>query len=483
MVLKISSHNPVPDYKVINAILRDGTPHLQSVVPKATQASVQASIQALLSNVPARNEFVSALMNRIGRVIGRHISWDNPMAKFKIGMMQSGDTIEEIMTGLVESRVYEVAHNTTEKDLLAQERPEVQASFHKENRRDTFKFTINHRELEKAFREGDGFGLESFVAQMMSSATKSDALAEYTLMMSLFRHNYDNGGFFKVNVPDVGSHSSDVDDAKVLLRSIREFSNNLKFLSRRYNAAGMPVAAEPDELELFLPNAVDAALDVEALAWAFNVDRADVHSRKTVAPFEDFNIPGLQAVLTTRDFFVVADTYYEVTEFRNPHGRYTNHWLHHDQIISLSRFAPTILFTTEPATPIIVNDSKPTDLTAPVVYQVDDNDNETVVTEVVRGESYYVRSAVTLDNPEGMNDAVHYSVVGAQAYDTRLVNSSLIVSNSEASENLTISAIAVGDNAVKQTTVKVVSGDQLQVWPNPQVIPGTEPEPEPEPEG
>src|SRR5690606_13770167 len=109
----------------------------------------------------------------------------------------------------------------------------------------------------------------------------------------------------------------------------------LTFLSRNYNAAHMPVAADADELELFMTPEFQAAIDVEALANLFNVAYGEVNSRITVV--DKIGIPDVQAILTTRDFFVVADTYYDTTNQPNPVGLHENFFLHHHQIISASR--------------------------------------------------------------------------------------------------------------------------------------------------
>jgi len=140
------------------------------------------------------------------------------------------------------------------------------------------------------------------------------------------------------------------------LRSIREYASKLPFISRHYNAAGMPVSANPEDLELFTTPGFQAAVDVEALAALFNVPYAEVPARITVIPEENMNIPGVQAVLTTRDFFMVADTYYDTAQIDNPAGLHTNFFLHHHQIISYSRFVPAIAFSDTVADSITLTD-------------------------------------------------------------------------------------------------------------------------------
>ncbi|WP_459579275.1 phage major capsid protein, partial [Enterobacter asburiae] len=44
-----------------------------------------------------RNEFLSALYNRIGRVLITSKMYDNPWASFKKGMLEFGETTDDIL--------------------------------------------------------------------------------------------------------------------------------------------------------------------------------------------------------------------------------------------------------------------------------------------------------------------------------------------------------------------------------------------------
>src|SRR5699024_12701557 len=90
----------------------------------------------------------------------------------------------------------------------------------------------------------------------------------------------------------------------------------------------------------------NATIDVDALAGAFNVERSTLAGRQVTIPQEQFGLDGAQAILTTKDFFVVADQILENTSAENPVGLTTNYFLHHWPVISQSRFAPAVLFHT-----------------------------------------------------------------------------------------------------------------------------------------
>lgn len=455
------------NFEVLNAIRGVGSVDYQRRIPAADKANIQEVVNELRNNRPLWNEFSDSLINRVGLEIYKNRQWTNPLGKFKIGMLEAGDTIEEIMVGLVEAKRYDPDRDELEKELLGQERPNVDASYHKINRMDRYKISVNEVLLKRAF--DSEFGLNRFVNGLLDAPATSDNWDEFLLMSSLFREMWRTGGFFKVNIPDIAAASSNGDDARVSLRRMREVAENLQFISERYNAAHMPTSANPDDLELFITPEALAAQDVEALAGAFNIEKANFSARTTVIPKEHFNIPGVQGVLTTRDFFVVADSYMDTRQFQNPAGLYTNYWLHHHQVISASRFVPAVLFTSaEPGDVIDLDTFEVTSATAPSVTDRAGN----VVTKVQRGEIYNVDSVAVTTPAGGDNDAVRYVLGGNHSERTWLSQSgTLVIAPDDDTTSLTITDLAVDNEYISNSTTVTVYGDLVEFWPNPEVIP------------
>src|SRR5947208_503997 len=98
---------PTPNWELLNRIKNDASPDYQARIPNATKAGIQDTIQALTKFRPHYNEFLDALVNRIGLVVARNNSWTNPLAPFKRGLLTFGDTIEEIQSGLISARTYD----------------------------------------------------------------------------------------------------------------------------------------------------------------------------------------------------------------------------------------------------------------------------------------------------------------------------------------------------------------------------------------
>src|SRR5699024_1896471 len=94
-------------------------------VTEATQAGIRETASQIMGHRPNQNAFLDALVNRIGSVIVRNNSWTNPLAEFKRGMLEFGDTIEEINVGLIQARSYDPNREYLERDIFGTHTPHV----------------------------------------------------------------------------------------------------------------------------------------------------------------------------------------------------------------------------------------------------------------------------------------------------------------------------------------------------------------------
>jgi hypothetical protein len=457
----------------MNAIRNDLGYDYQSRIPEVTQANIKETVANLWQQKSLLNQFVDALVNRIGLVIFADWSWSNPLAPLKRGMLEFGDTIEEIMVGLIDPDVYDANRDEMERELFGAKSPEVQASYHKVNRENRYKLTVRDVELRKAFTSSNG--LTTFVTQLLSAAQKSDQLDEFTLMAGLFKvMDEAAGGFFNVQISDIGDEESTPEQSKYALRRMREFGHTLAFPSRNYNAARMPMAINPDDLILFTTPQAQAAIDVEALAGAFNIEKAEFAKRTFVLPAEYYGIPGFQNLLTTKEFFVVADYLMETTSLANPSSLLTNYWLHHHQVISASRFAPVIMFNSLRESTDL--NRVEYEVTAISSFTITDEDGATQATNLKRGENYNVIVEGVTNPVGGPLGAVDLVVEGNTSTLTRITNGGVLkVGINETGQTLTIRAISVNDDgypnaAVQATTTRTIVGDGAHYWPDPRPI-------------
>lgn len=462
------SYKSLTNEQIISAIKRTGSDAFQTSIPDPIKASVQESAKQILSFTANRNEFTDALVNRIGKEYVNFQTFRNPLAKFKDEEMFFGDTMEEIAVGLTKAQVYDPSRDALERDIFSRKVPDVRTAFHKINAQRHYDITIQEPMLRRAFTQP--FGLDKLVAALMQSPITSDERDEFLLMTNLFREWYRMGGFFRVQVPNLASSTATEQDAKVLLRNLREFASILSYPETDYNPARMPVAADPEDFELFITPEAKSAIDVEALAAAFNVSYADFDSRTTVIPGKYMPIPGVQAILTTRQWFKVVDTLRENTTADNPIGLHQNYFYHHHQIVSASPFQPAIMFWTGEGDNIEIEDTP----VESVTISVQNLDGETV-TEVERGEVYRVITSTVTTPLGGYNTGVRIEIDPTSEttsdYTYLRQTGSFMIGLDEESESITINGFAT-DTDFPQTVEDVtvtVTGKRVEFWPNPAV--------------
>ena len=457
----------VDNVAMLNAIRGELSLSYQNRVPEATKANMDATIQAIVSYSATFNEFIGALVNRIGLVYARQMIWTNPLAVFKRGMLTYGDTIEEIYTGLLKAHVYDPDRENMERMLFGTELPPVEANFHRVNRQEFYKFTVNPDLLKRAFLDENG--LQQFIQTLMSAPVTSDNWDEFLLTTTLFAQYEKNGGFYHVNVPNVSDIDSNGADARLALRKIRSMVDTLRFPSTNYNASGMPVFAEPSDLVLFTTPEFKAAIDVEALAAAFNMDRMNIEQRIITIPADRFGIDGCQAILTTEDFFVIADQKVETTSIQNPASLHENYFLHHWEVISCSRFVPAVMFWTGATDPLPDLTVAPPEDVTDIVFT--DVNGATVAGALTRGFIYQATS--TALDAAGEDSGILWAVTGHKSSRTHITETGVLhVAPDEPATSLTVTAIALHvDPAAPQSTrlaesaTRNVEGQALPDWP------------------
>lgn len=461
----------VDHFDVINAIRNEGSNEYQMRIPEATRANIQDVVANLTKYRPQMNQFIDSFINQVGLVIAQESSWKNPFAEFKKSLLTHGDTIEEYMVDLVEAHQYNHDRDYMEKDLFGQYTPRVKTNFHKLNREDYYPITVKEFALKRAILNPGG--LTSLAGSILQAPLESDQWDEFLVMVNLFKEYERNGGFFKINTPDLTNLDSTSQEARTTLRIIRGFVETVKYRSRKYNAAAMSTAAQPEDLILFCTPDFKAAIDVDALAGAFNLDKTEIPSRVITVPKEHFGIDGAQAILTTKDFFIVGDTLWQTTSQQNAVGLYTNYFLHHHQIVSASTFVPAVLFTTKAGDATIAISTPVTGIQDVAAY---DREGATVTT-VDRGELYTMTSQGITD---GANNGVRWSVSGNETLRTYITQAGVLhVAPDETAATITVKAsttwIDPNDpqrDAFSDTLVLTVGGDLDQVYPESAAVTG-----------
>lgn len=336
---------------ILNAIRSDARYDYQNMVPEATKANIQETIAGIMSDNITRNEFMSSLVNRIGSTIVRDISWKNPLAVFKQGMMNFGDTIEEVHLDFIKPTIYEEQRDYLERDVFGQAPPPSKSAFHTINRKEKFKITVNRDVLRRAFLSDNG--LSEMISQIMAVAASSDQWSEFLSMTKLFKTFDDKFGFYRMQISDMNTFEPDKNKVDAALKALRVAANKMQYPTPAFNSAAVHSFARPDDLVLIATPEFKANVDVTSLSAAFNRSDAEAPSHIITVPGEALGMADTSAILTSKQFFVIKDILLENRSISNPEGLYDNFWLHHWSVMSASPFTPAIAFGTKPNTVVV----------------------------------------------------------------------------------------------------------------------------------
>ena len=435
---------------ILNAIRNSATANYRDYVPAAqpTQDSIR-EIGAVIMQFPAlQNEFLSALVNRIGRVMITSKMYSNPWSVFKRGTLALGESIEEVFVNL--ARPFDFNPDTAEKRIFRREFPDVRVTFHKLNYQKFYKVTISQQQLRTAFLAWSG--ISDLVTRIIDSLYTAMNYDEYITMKYMICRAILNGGIGGYKVSDFTSNSNLGD----LIASVRGTVNNMEFLSNKYNSAGVMNASGRGDVYCFIDTMLDARVDVNVLAAAFNMDRATFAGRRILidgwanhdtarlgelfgndpeyAAFTETELgvlAGIGAVVADRDIWMVFDTLLEMENINNGEGLYWNYWLHAWRTFSMSPFANAVAFTKD-------NFS----VTGVEIVMADGNSIPAGYT-IPKGGSAQFKANVS--GTGVYNDAVTWNVYQAEESGTYIMGGTVRVATNETASAIVIRATSIAD--------------------------------------
>lgn len=347
---------------ILNAIRNSATQNYKDYVPAATKdAQSIKEIGAIIMDYPAlQNEFLSALVNRIGRVLITSKMYTNPIEMFKKGMLEFGETVEEIFVNLAKPFQFDPA--VAETEVFKREIPDVRSAFHVMNYQKFYKATISDKELKQAFLSWDG--VSNLIAKIVDAMYTGANYDEFLTMKYLLARHILDGHMTVKEIAEVNTANM-----KSITAVIKGVSNKMTFMSPNYNVAGVQTFALKENQYLIMNAQFDATMDVEVLASAFNMDKAEFMGHRvmidgfgnldiarlnvlfaddpnyTEISTDDLNaLNAIPAVIIDGDWFMVFDNLQEFTEQFNGQGLYWNYWYHVWKTFSVSPFANTTLF-------------------------------------------------------------------------------------------------------------------------------------------
>ena len=441
--------------EILNTIRDNASANYRDYVPVADPTDQQSvrNIGGIIMNYPAlQNEYLNALMNRIGRVIITSKLFYNPWSGLKKGLLEFGETVEEIFVNIAKPFQFDPA--VAESEVFKREIPDVRAAFHILNYQKFYKATISNDQLRQAFLSWQG--ITDLIAKIVDSMYTGANYDEFLTMKYMLARNILQG---RMNVTEVAPVSAE--NAKTIVSTIKGVSNVWEFPSTNYNLSGVTTQTDKRDQIILLNAKFDAVIDVEVLAVAFNMEKAEFMGNRILVdsfgaldtarlnllfkddpnyvPLSQAELSALDAipaVMVDRDWFMIFDNFYNFTENYNGQGLYWNYFYHTWKTFSVSPFANNTVYVAG----------------APNVTSV----TVTPATAtVLKGQSLHLTANVVTTNfaPK----SVTWSMTGNTSQDTHIdIYGNLFVAEDETGTTITVTATSTFDNTNTGTSTITV---------------------------
>ena len=350
---------------ILNVIRQNASYDYQQNVPEVTTANDIPKVGEVIYGTPAfANQFINALVNRIAIVRVQSATFNNPYAILKKGYIEYGETVEDIFVSI--AKAVDFSAEKADKREFQRTIPDVRSAFHVMNWRVMYPVTIQDEDLRQAFLSIDG--VQNLIAKIVDSVYTAAEYDEFLLFKYLLIKAISHG---KMKPTSIGA-GTDLSEAAVQFRGT---SNLLPFMSSEFNESGVKTNTPKDRQVIFMDAMFNAQFDVNVLASAFNMDKADFMGRLfLIDNWTDFDnerfdviransdgieevtteelalLANVKAVILDENWFQVYDNNNKFTEKYVASGLYWNYFYHTWKTVSNSPFANAIVFVTSGAT-------------------------------------------------------------------------------------------------------------------------------------
>lgn len=276
---------------VLNAIRATASSAYQATVPMATADNISDVGAAVLAAPTAiRNEFMTNLYNKIGLTLIDSPVVENRFSFLKKGVLDYGQTIEDIYVGLASAEPYVTGMKDGDEvpDPFSIRKLPHYSAFYSTILSRQYQVTRHLTDLRKAFHTGGG--VEQFIAGMMNALVSAENYDDMRATIGLMARQIEaaqTAENFKGNVHLISDFNALYPDETVTaetaftnMKFIKYFANQLKKYSKRMqhlrsdlNIAGVPQTLPQSNQRIMMLEDVTVDFETELLAFAYHADR------------------------------------------------------------------------------------------------------------------------------------------------------------------------------------------------------------------
>lgn len=349
---------------ILNVIRQNASYDYQQNVPEVKTVNDIPKVGEIIYGTPAfANQFINALVNRIAIVRVQSATFNNPYSILKKGYLEFGETVEDIFVSI--AKAVDFNAEKAPKREFQRTIPDVRSAFHVMNWRVMYPVTIQDEDLKQAFLNIEG--VQNLISKIVDSVYTAAEYDEFLLFKYLLIKAISHGKMYPTSI----GTGANLSDAAVEFRGT---SNLLPFMSNEYNESGVKTNTPKDRQVIFMDAMFNAQFDVNVLASAFNMDKADFMGRlflidnwnsfdnerfdiiransdgiEEVTTEELALLDNVKAVILDENWFQVYDNNNKFTDKYISSGLYWNYFYHTWKTVSNSPFANAVVFVTSNA--------------------------------------------------------------------------------------------------------------------------------------
>ena len=341
--------------EIRNTLVQDNSLYQTQIPLVDDYTSSQVYGQSLL-NLPSdlRNKFIQSLVNRIAYTRFMMDYFENPLRELAGDDLPLGAIGQEIYVNPARGRVYDINDFA---GLLVKYESDIKAEYTEINFDVQYPVTIIRKELEKAFVSWGDF--ESFLMGISTSLYNGAYIDDYKYTKKLITNAYVNNAVQMETVSFAGATPTK-DELESLTARLRQAYLDFMVPSTKYNAwkkvggYGRSIVSwsKPENIVVFVSNKMASILDVQVLANAFNIDKAELVGR--VYYVEDFDIlddsgevivdgSNIVALICDRRWFKIREKDMFMDEFYNANNRSWQSYLNVIKSFNYSLFANALM--------------------------------------------------------------------------------------------------------------------------------------------
>lgn len=349
---------------ILNVIRENASSEYRDKIPTITKEEEIVQVGKIIYGTPAfANQFINSLVNRIALVMVESATFNNPYNILKKGVLEYGETVEDIFVNIAKVVKYDPSKAPSRE--FARTYPDIRTAFYKMNWRVMYPVTVQDEDLRLAFLSADG--VTNLITKIIDSLIRAYEYDEFLLFKYLLIKAVAHGKMFPVGVNN--------SDLKNYAEAFKSYRNKLQFMKDKYNEARVKNNTDDSNICVFLDADFDASFDVNVLASAFNMDKANFIGRRFLIDdwttfdnerWEEIRAEsdGLEEV-TAEELAIMADVHgiivderwFQVYDNRAimkekevASGLYWNYFYHSWKTIAHSPFANAIVFVANTAT-------------------------------------------------------------------------------------------------------------------------------------